>query len=509
MLTLRNITVTTNLGRVLIKDLGFSIVKGDKLAIIGEEGNGKSTLCKMIVDPSLIDTSFKISGRVEKESIRIGYLPQYPEPQRLNLPISDLLLKDSDGNLDYSKQSEIKIWLKRLNIDLPEERWDEPLSRFSGGERIKIQVAKIMSDSPDLLVLDEPTNDLDIPTLEWLERFILESNQAILFVSHDETLLRHCANRILHLEQTQRKTVPLWTMESLTYDDFLNKRQQVLTKQTTLSNKQKADYEKKLEKWRQIYQKVEHAQATISRGDPAGARLLKKKIKNLKAVRDRLDNEERIRKPDPEEAVILFFNPKERVYTQKCLLDDHLDQLVLAGKILSQNLELTVYGQDRIGIIGSNGSGKTTYLKHLVQSSHNKGTKVSYMPQNYDSVLPEQRSPIDFLTKERTKEEKTRIMTYLGNLKFTEEEMKQPIKTCSQGQKAKLLLTYLVMDDSDLLILDEPTRNLSPLTLPVIEEMLKQYHGAILFVSHDRRFLMNMSMKVFEFDRYGLHALEP
>jgi ATPase subunit of ABC transporter with duplicated ATPase domains len=352
--------------------------------------------------------------------------------------------------------------------------------------------------------LDEPTNDLDLPTLNWLEDFILKSNLSILFVSHDETLLKHCANRILHLEQTQRKTVPLWTLESLSYDDYLQKRQAGLTRQTALSTKQKAEYEKQLDRWRQIYQKVEYAQNTISRGDPGGARLLKKKIRNLKAVRDRLDNEEKIKKPDPEEAISLFFDPIEKVYAKKCLLYDHLKVLKFNNRILSEDLEFSVYGQDRIGIIGDNGSGKTTYLKHLVNCALSKNTKVGVMPQDYDLILPNDQSPIEFLSVERTKDEKTRIMTYLGNLKFTEEEMKQSIGCCSQGQKAKIILTFLVMGDHELLILDEPTRNLSPLTLPVIEDMLKQYHGAVLAVTHDRRFLKNVMESVYEFSAKGI-----
>jgi len=507
MLTLKNITIKTTKDRILIQDLDITLLKGDRLAVIGEEGNGKSTLCKLIVDPTFVDPSFSISGRIEKDHVKIGYLPQTLNDESLNRSVTQFLLSDEEGHIDYTRQAEITLWLSRLHVSLPLERWDDPLSQFSGGERIKIQIVKIMAQSPDLLVLDEPTNDLDLSTLRWLEDFIQKSDQAILFVSHDETLLKHCANRILHLEQTQRKTVPLWTLESLSYEDYIQKRQAGLTRQTSLSNKQKAEYEKQLDHWRQIYQKVEHAQDTISRGDPAGARLLKKKIKNLKAVRDRLDNEEKIKKPDPEEAITLFFDSKEKVYAQKCLLNDYLKTLKLGDRILSEDLELSVYGQDRIGIIGDNGSGKTTYLKHLINSAISKGTKVGVMPQNYDLVLPMDQSPIDFLTLDRTKDEKTRIMTLLGNLKFTEEEMKQPISSCSQGQKAKILLTSLVMADHELLIMDEPTRNLSPLTLPVIEDMLKQYHGAVLAVTHDRRFLRNVMDSVFEFSVHGLHKV--
>jgi len=508
MLTLKNLSIKTHTNRILIKDLNMTLLKSDRLAIIGEEGNGKSTLCKLIVDQGMIDSSFTVSGQIRKDHIKIGYLPQTLCETVLKQPSMDFLLSDEAGHLDFTIQADIKFWLSKLHVSLPLERWEDPLSRFSGGERIKIQIVKLMAQSPDLLVLDEPTNDLDLSTLHWLEDFILKSEQPILFVSHDETLLKNCANRILHLEQTQHKSVPIWTLESLSYDDYIQKRQSSLNRQLALSNKQQAEYAKQLEHWRQIYQKVEHAQDTISRGDPAGARLLKKKIKNLKAVRTRLDNEEKISKPDPEEAITLFFNTSDKVYAQKCLINDNLKTLRLGDRILSENLAIQIYGQDRIGIIGDNGSGKTTYLNHLIASAQSKGTKVGIMPQNYNLVLPSDQSPIDFLTIERTKEEKTRIMTYLGSLKFTEEEMLQPIRLCSQGQKAKILLTSLVMAEHELLILDEPTRNLSPLTLPVIEEMLINYHGAILCVTHDRRFLRNTMKKVYEFSSKGLKEVE-
>jgi len=241
MLTLKHITIKTNKDRILIEDLDLTLIKGDRLAIIGEEGNGKSTLCKQIVDPTLIDPSFSIEGKVEKDHVRIGYLPQILDQQDLNGSVARFLLGTSNDHPDYENQADVKQWLSKLHVSLPQECWEDALSRFSGGERIKIQIAKLMASQPDLLVLDEPTNDLDLSTLRWLENFILSTPQPILFVSHDEMLLRHCANRILHLEQTLRKTVPLWTLESLSYGDYLEKRQTSLTRQTVLSNKQKAD----------------------------------------------------------------------------------------------------------------------------------------------------------------------------------------------------------------------------------------------------------------------------
>ena len=506
MLTLHHMTLSTPLGRILLKDLDLSVNPGDRLAIIGEEGNGKSTLCRLLADPALLDGAFIISGSRVAPDVRIGYLPQTLTPAQLEGSVAQLLHLEEPESGSIHRVQVLKQ-LAQLGILIPESRFAEPLSQFSGGERVKLTIAALMIERPELLVLDEPTNDLDLPTLRWLERFLLSTRIPVVFVSHDSALLSRCANRILHLEQTQRKTVPLWTLTSTGYDDYLQARSAHLMRQTSLANKQKADYDRQVERWRSIYQKVEHAQATISRQDPAGARLLKKKIKNLKAVKDRLDQTPKLKKPDPEEAVTLFFDPHPPVPSSKRLIDDHLERLEINGRLLAQGLELTVMGQDRIAIIGANGCGKTTYLNHLITTAINRGIKVGVMPQHYDLALPSEQCAVDALSVTGTADEKTRIMTILGNLKFTADEMLQPLSACSQGQKAKVVLTSLVMKDVELLILDEPTRNLSPLTLPVIESMLHDFHGAILAVSHDRRFVSAVFTRILELDATGLHPI--
>lgn len=223
MLTLQNITITTPKGRVLVNDLSFSIQAGDKMAIIGEEGNGKSTLCKLIATPSSIIETLIVEGKVTGDTKRIGYLPQWLQEEELNTTVIDFVLKE-EGWVDYEKLTEMKRWMAKLDVGIPEERYEDTLDRMSGGERIKIQLVRLMLKEPELLVLDEPTNDLDLTALRWFEDFILTTALPILFVSHDETLLKRCANRILHLEQTQRKTVPLWTCVSCGYDEYVSTR---------------------------------------------------------------------------------------------------------------------------------------------------------------------------------------------------------------------------------------------------------------------------------------------
>lgn len=507
MLVLKNITIQTLKGRTLVHDCSFSLNKNDRLAIIGEEGNGKSTLCKLIAGVDDIRRNFTVSGTVITDHERLGYLPQ----ELLNHPLSDDVFSfiiENPISSDYDVLPKFEKQLRKFDMSFSEEDYHRPLSSFSGGEKIKIQLAKLLAEEPTILILDEPTNDLDLDTLKWLENFILSSPIPLIYVSHDSVLLSKTANRILHLEQTERKQKPLWTLESMGFDDYLAKRSHILERQEHLARKQKSEYDAQMEKWRQIYQKVEHRQNTISRQDPHGGQLLKKKMKNVKAVKDRLDKVERIKKPDPEEAVNLFFDHQETIPARKAVFDDVLDSLFNNNRQLSSDLRLQIFGPARIGIIGPNGCGKSTYLRYIDQKMTESGISHYCMHQNYQDILDLKKCAVDFLTKTKEKEEKSEIMTYLGNLKFTEEEMLTPMESLSLGQRAKVIFVDMVRSPVDCLILDEPTRNLSPLTLPVIESMFKQFHGAVLTVSHDRQFLNHVCNQYYLFTTKGLQIID-
>lgn len=506
MLVLKNITIQTLKGRTLLHDCSFSLNKNDRLAIIGEEGNGKSTLCKMIAGVDEIRRDFIVSGTVVSDHQRIGYLPQNLSDQQLKDDVFSYIIDDPMLS-DYEILPLFEKQLKKFNMTFRPEDYSRALSSFSGGEKIKIQLAKLLADEPTVLILDEPTNDLDLDTLKWMESFILSSSIPLIYVSHDSVLLSRTANRILHLEQTERKQKPIWTLESIGFEEYLAKRSYLLDRQENLARKQKSEYDAQMEKWRQIYQKVEHRQNTISRQDPHGGQLLKKKMKNVKAVKDRIDKVERIKKPDPEEAVNIFFNTKESIASRKAVFDDELKFLYIDDRKLSSNLQLQIYGPARIGIVGPNGCGKSTYLRYVDQKMSERGISHYMMPQDYQEILDLSISAVDFLAHSKTKEERSEIMTYLGNLKFTEEEMMVPMESLSLGQRAKVILVDMVRSPVDCLLLDEPTRNLSPLTLPVVESMFKHFHGAILVVSHDRQFLKHVCNQYYLFTEEGLREI--
>ena len=228
MLDIKNLTLKTIKGeKEIIKDLNLTINDNDKIAIIGEEGNGKSTLLKCIYNQDLIKDYIIVTGKIVKNNLNIGYLEQFLDSEWNTQLVSEYFLKDEAcSEIDYEKYSEIyklDSIFKKLNLDY--DKFENNLiGNLSGGEKVKIQIAKILLNSPDLLLLDEPTNDIDIETLEWLEKFILESKVPVVFISHDEVLLENVANGILHLEQINNKTKAKYTIEHIGYKEYIEKR---------------------------------------------------------------------------------------------------------------------------------------------------------------------------------------------------------------------------------------------------------------------------------------------
>ncbi|MDD6467916.1 MAG: ATP-binding cassette domain-containing protein [Erysipelotrichaceae bacterium] len=511
MLMIQDLTIQTLEKRTLIEHLNLSLTKGDKIAIIGEEGNGKSTLLKGIVNPNWIHDFASMEGVISTGNDTIGYLPQMLEPQWMDSSILAFLLCDKPNEdilpQQYARFNELYQYGVDMGIDmelLDRQRMDE----LSGGERVKIQLLKLMLAKPDLYLLDEPTNDLDIETLEWLERWILRLEEPILFISHDEVLLEHCANGILHLEQIMKKRKPKWTFERISYPEYVQKRQALNQRQNRLAKEEKRAYQQQLERYRKVYQAVDHAQKTISRQDPHGGQLLKKKMKSVKSWEKRLQKQELTQKVDVEEQITLYFHDMVGLDQHKCVIDFRLDTLLIQDNVLSHDLHLQVFGKDKVVIIGKNGCGKTTLMCLIAKElEHRRDLKVQWMPQNYDEVLPQDLSGLQYLCTDSRKETITKVQKHLGSVKFTTEEMNAPIRTYSQGQKAKLLLVEMVLKEVNVLLLDEPTRNLSPLSNPVVCDILQQFEGCIISVSHDRKYIETVAKSCYRLDTDGLHLV--
>lgn len=204
-----------------------------------------------------------------------------------------------------------------------------------------------------------------------------------------------------------------------------------------------------------------------------------------------------------------FFAPA-RLPAGKEILRLSLPRLTAGENILSEKIELTVTGQQKIGIIGKNGAGKSTLLRNVVQTLlPRRDIRIGYMPQQYTEALPAEKTPVEYLARNYDKAEMTQLCTLLGSMKFTAEEMTHPIGALSGGQRAKLCFLKLIYDECNVLLLDEPTRNLSPFSAPVVRKMLVDFDGCIISVSHDRAFLREVTDTVYELTPKGLRPFDP
>lgn len=499
MFEINNLSISIE-DRLLIKNLSLTLNQNDKLAIIGEEGNGKSTLLKGILG---ICEYAEVTGSINTKGNKIGYLEQSLSENNLKKTGYEFIFSNTNS-YNYSKK--IYKYLESLNLD--EKLLDQKLKTLSGGEKIKISILKLLLEENDILFLDEPTNDLDIETLKWLENFINSRKEPIIYISHDETLLSNTANMILHIEQLKKKMECKHTLLRMDYDTYVNERLRKISKQTQVAKSEKREFDKKEEKLRIIMQKVESKQNTISRKDPHSAQLLKKKMHSLKAQEKKLNNLEITEIPDYEESINFFFEDAFIPSTKKILNLD-IKELKVENKVLAENIELDIVGNKHICIIGKNGVGKSTLIKIIYENLKNRtDIKVGYIPQTYDDVLNNYKNVLDFLCTEKDKEEITKVRMYLGNMNFTRDEMMGEIKNLSGGSKAKLFLIKLVLDKCNVLILDEPTRNVSPLSNPVIRKVLKEFNGTIISISHDRKYIDEVANEIYELTKDGLIKLD-
>lgn len=502
MLKVNNLTIKTiKDNRILVNDLSFILNDNDKIAVIGEEGVGKSTLLKAIYDSNLIPHC-DIKGNIKIEGT-IMYLEQNIIEYWGDYSVYDYFLKEKPDSdfLDYNLLARIPEILSKLNISIS----DRKMNSFSGGEVVKLGLAKVLLYEPDILILDEPSNDLDFQTIVFLEDFINNYPHGILYVSHDEALLENTSLSIIHLFCNTKKHECISTYMNLPYDQYKEFRLNKLSSQRTIALKQRSEYKAKLERFNQIFNKVAYRQNQCVR-DPGAGRLLKKKMKSLKSMEKRFEREKDnfLEIPSFDEEIEIFFNDDCYIENGKVVLDYYLDRLMINDMTLVKDIRLHLEGPARICIIGNNGIGKTTLLKDIYQKmALRRDITVGYMPQFYDDYLLN-HTALDFLMPEPDKVLEGKIRKMMGALKFTREEMLNDCIQLSSGQKAKLFLLKLVIDNCNVIILDEPTRNLSPLSIPCIYELLNSYKGTIIAVTHDRKFIENCFDDIYELTKDGL-----
>ena len=494
MIQLNNVSIfLISNGRTLVDGISFTLNAGDRTVIIGEEGNGKSTLLKLIADPALIADHAEYTGSVNTGRHRLGYLPQELTEGDRELFVSDFMALSPEN----AWRAEAIAAEMGLEPELLHEA--RPIKTLSGGERVKLRLVKILTEEPDMLLLDEPTNDIDLDTLIWLEDFINRFEGGVLFVSHDETLIENTATAVIHLEHVHHKKVARHTVANVPYREYMDRRERAFAHQAQVSAFEHDELRKKEERWREIYRKVERAQNDISRGDPSGGRLLKKKMHSVQAQGRRLEKErEELTEAPVSEWQIDIELPAVQMPRSKEILRFSCEGLFSPdGERLTEGFTLNINAAEHVAIIGRNGIGKTTLLKLIREElEKRRDIKVFYMPQNYFELLEGYETPVDFLAPTGDKDAVTLARTYLGSVRFTKDEAESRIERLSGGQKAKLLFVKMALEGYNVLLLDEPTRNFSPLSNPVIRGILRDFGGCIIAVTHDRKFIKEVCERV-------------
>ncbi len=510
MLQIKDLTITHKKDlRIILDNFNMVLNDGDKAVIIGEEGNGKSTLMKWIFDPEIVDDYAECNGvRVTGGEV-LGYLPQ-------ELPDADktktLYEYFSEATLFFDKNpKELSEMASEFHVPTEFFYSDQIMGSLSGGEKVKAQLMRLQMDNPTVLLLDEPSNDIDISTLELLENLINSWKHIVLYISHDETLIENTANVIIHLEQIMRKTKSRYTIVKDNYKNYITRRADSFERQEQQAMNDRREKKIRDEKFRRIMQSVDSAQTNISKGDrDMIARLLKKKMHTVKSMEKRFEREDEnmTEMPEQEEAIFFKLGSKDaKMPAGKTVIEYSLDDLQTpdGSKTLARDIFLRVRGPEKICIIGTNGVGKTTLLKKIADELLARtDIRAQYMPQNYEELLDLDVTPVEFLDDTGDKAIRTRIRTYLGSLKYTADEMDHPIRELSGGQKAKVLLLKMSLSDANVLILDEPTRNFSPLSGPVIRNMIASFPGAVISISHDRKYIDEVCTKTYTLTEEGL-----
>ena len=497
--------------RTILEDFHLVLNDGDKAVIIGEEGNGKSTLMKWIYDEESVSDYIQAEGVKTMGKERLGYLPQELPGEDKNKTVYEFF---TEKEIFWDQTpGDLAGLANKFHVDIDFFYRDQQMQSLSGGEKIKAQLMRILMQHPTVLLLDEPSNDIDIATLEILEQLINDWKYIVLFISHDETLIENTANMVIHMEQIRRKTKARYTVARLPYRKYVEERLHSFERQEQQAFNDRREKKIRDEKFRRIYEKVEHQLVSVSRQAPGVAKNLKDKMHTVKSMGKRFEREDEnmTEIPEQEEAIFFRLGGKEAaIPAGKTVIEFELSKLLTpeGERVLARNIMLRVRGAEKIGIIGDNGTGKTTLIKKIADELLKRpDIHAEYMPQNYEDMLNIEMTPVDYLDRSGDKEERAKIRTYLGSLKYTVDEMEHPIKELSGGQKAKVLLLKMSLSGANVLILDEPTRNFSPLSGPVIRKMIREFPGAIISISHDRKYLEEVCGRLYRLTADGLVQL--
>lgn len=522
MLSLVNLSKSFG-NKVLFNNLTHSLPEGERIALVGANGAGKTSLLNIICGLDLSDGNGQV---VTKKNTKIGYLPQEinPNPKKTILEecisghvklyplfvererVLEEMAQDYNENV-HERYEKIENDFQHLGGYQLEGDADQLLKglgfthadllrnpvEFSGGWRMRLELAKVLLNQPDILVLDEPTNHLDLPSLMFLEEYLLEYKGTLLFVSHDQELLDRLANVVLYLRNGK-------------ISEYVGNFSHFL-EQYSLEQTQAAAQKQNLDKQIQHSQKfVDRFGAKASKAKQANSR--KKMISRLQSIQNSIEMDGGQAYPH-----ISMLVPKP---SSKIVLTIK-DVTFGYEKPLVKNLNLTIERGQKIGIIGANGIGKSTMLKSLIGEipvlngtcTWGENVIVGYYAQSQVDQLDMKASAFINVQQANGNLPDGQIRKILGSMLFKENDAVKPVSVMSGGEKSRVGLACLIAQQANVLLLDEPTNHLDMVAMEKLTDALVNYTGTIIFVSHDRRFINRIATDILSINQNSKYILSP
>ncbi len=514
MISVDNLVVEFS-GHTLFSDVSFTINENDKIALMGKNGAGKSTMMKIIAG---VQNPTKGNVRAPKDAV-IAYLPQHllteddtsvlEEASKAFSHVfemrdeMDALNKQLETRTDYESEDYMKIIervsdlgekyyaLEEVNytaevekalkgLGFKPEDFNKPTSEFSGGWRMRIELAKILLQKPDLILLDEPTNHIDIESVIWLEDFLVNKAKAVMVISHDRAFVDNITNRTIEV-----------TMGRI-YDYKANYSHYLQLREDRRAHQIKA-YQEQQKFIADNVAFIERFKGTYSKTNQVASR--ERMLEKLEIIEiDEIDTS----------ALKLRFPKTQRSgdypVTVKDVSKSYDDHVVF------KNANMSIARGEKVCFVGRNGEGKSTMIKAIMGQIDVEGTctlghnvQVGYFAQNQAALLDEELTIFQTVDEVAKGDIRTQIKNILGRFMFKGDDIDKKVGVLSGGEKTRLAMVKLLLEPVNLLILDEPTNHLDLKSKDVLKDALKEFDGTLILVSHDRDFLQGLSKKVFEF----------
>ncbi|WP_046744338.1 ABC-F family ATP-binding cassette domain-containing protein [Kordia zhangzhouensis] len=514
MITVDTIAVEFS-GTTLFSDVSFVINENDKIALMGKNGAGKSTMMKIIAG---VQNATRGKVSCPKDTV-IAYLPQhlltedkctvFEEASKAFQHIfkmrdrMDELNKQLETRTDYESEAYMKIIeevselgerfyaLEEINYDAEVEKalkglgfkqtdFQRMTSEFSGGWRMRIELAKILLQKPDLILLDEPTNHIDIESVIWLEDFLVHKANAVMVISHDRAFIDNITNRTIEVTMGR-----IYDYKA-NYSHYLELRADRRAHQIKAYNEQQkfiADNQAFIERFKGTFSKTNQVASRV--------RMLEK----LEIIEiDEVDNS----------SLKLKFPPAPRSGDYPVIVEELSKRY--DDKVIFKNASFSIARGEKVSFVGRNGEGKSTMIKSILGEIEHEGTctlghnvKVGYFAQNQASLLDPNLTIFQTVDEVAKGDIRTQIKNILGQFMFKGDDIDKKVGVLSGGEKTRLAMVKLLLEPVNLLILDEPTNHLDLRSKDVLKDALKAFDGTLILVSHDRDFLQGLSQKVFEF----------